>query len=171
MKDGFTIIKNNMTLITIQLDINFSLQHDYVLPHTLFGVVIEKEEKGAFLVSHPAIDILKPNNKSVLMGVVPDEGKQKVIRERNVFFFNDSAEDSIKIVFLFSAIFGYPSPEPGFREKVRQHFFRNYRVLFPQFFGINHLSNEQQVLDALMNKYCQNELIQNTFYCVSEVIY
>lgn len=54
-----------------------------MLPHTFFGVVIEAEDSdGAFLVSHPIIDIRKPNNITILIGVVPDEGQQKVMGKK-----------------------------------------------------------------------------------------
>lgn len=55
-------------------------QHDYVLPHTYFGAVIERADlDGAFLVSHPILDIDKPNNKTWMLGIVTEEARQKSI--------------------------------------------------------------------------------------------
>lgn len=62
------------------LKINF--KHDYIMPHTYFGIVLENENSdNAFLTTHPVFEIDKPTNKSWLLGINTEEGQQKALGE------------------------------------------------------------------------------------------
>lgn len=55
-------------------------QYDHILPHTFFGINIEKEHtEGAFITEHPMINMNKNNSVPWMLGINTDEGSQKLL--------------------------------------------------------------------------------------------
>ncbi|KAK7590849.1 hypothetical protein V9T40_002462 [Parthenolecanium corni] len=64
-------------MLTINM---YGLMYDHILPHTFFGINIEKEHtEGAFITEHPMINMNKNNSVPWMLGINTDEGSQKLL--------------------------------------------------------------------------------------------
>ncbi|XP_065203563.1 juvenile hormone esterase-like isoform X2 [Planococcus citri] len=115
------------------------LMHDFFLPDTMFGPVIEhKHVEGAFLVDNPAELMKTPSNIPWILGVTADEG-------------------SLGSTIVFA------------NSKGLNHFSRHYRKIFPQFFGYEHSSGVENITDILVSRYLEHRPLGESFYPFGEL--
>ncbi|XP_065203557.1 juvenile hormone esterase-like [Planococcus citri] len=129
-------------LLTISI---FFMMHDYILPHTYFGIVIENSNsEGAFLTLHPILEMQNPSNKTIMMGTNTNEGHQKAI-----------------------AIFSPPYPGKKLKLKIRDHFLDDYQRLFPILFGFDHLPNRIVVMEEIKLKYFSEKPLKKSYHGIA----
>ncbi|XP_065203560.1 juvenile hormone esterase-like [Planococcus citri] len=117
----------------------YFLSYDYVLPHSVFGPVIEEKSAGAFLTSHPIQDHSKITNKVPwLLGVTTDEGSQKTLG-------------------LYS------------RKIWWNHIIGNYQRIFPELFSYEHLPNATNITEILIEKYVGEKPLIEAFEEISKM--